>query len=77
MEAGIDAAEEKPADDFEIPNIAPPDDPAAISATRSADDASANTVDVDALLGVRAEDIPKVLATRIEVTEKKSIWGKP
>lgn len=75
MEAGIDAPAAK-VDDFDIPNIAPPDDPAALAGTRSVDDDAANTVDVDSLLGARAEDIPKMLAKRIETTEKKSIWGK-
>ncbi|WP_337997635.1 DUF3426 domain-containing protein [Oleispirillum naphthae] len=76
MEAGLDVPAAKADDDFDIPTIAPPDDPSALAGTRSADDASANTMDVDSLLGARAEDIPKVLANRIETTEKKGIWGK-
>jgi len=76
MEAGIESAASKAGDDFDIPNIAPPDDPAAVAGTRSIDDASANTVDVDSLLGASAEDIPKILANRIGVEEKKSPWGK-
>ncbi len=77
MDSDLSAATRaKPGDDFEIPNIAPPDDPSAIAASQSADDAeTTNTVDVDALLNSSPEDIPKVFAKRIRVEEKKSPVG--
>ncbi len=76
MDSEVPGAAAKPADDFEIPNIAPPDDPFAIAATPSADDASSfNTVDVDSLLNRSAEDIPKVFAKRMRAEEKKSGFG--
>lgn len=65
-------------DDFEIPPIAVPEDPTAFSASPHADDEGGyNAVDVDALLGSRPEDIPKVLAGRIQDDEKsRGGWGK-
>ncbi|MBN2751192.1 MAG: zinc-ribbon domain-containing protein [Rhodospirillaceae bacterium] len=76
MDSETDDAVADTAKDFDIPNIVPPDDLSALSATRSIDDGpSGNTVDVDALLDARAEDIPKVFANRIQAEEKKSVWG--
>jgi predicted Zn finger-like uncharacterized protein len=67
----------KSADDFDIPNVAPPDDPSALAATQSADDAeTTNTVDVDALLNSKPEDIPKVFDKRIRTDEKKGKLGR-
>lgn len=69
---------EAPDDDFEIPPISPPEDPTAFTTSRHADDESTglNAVDVDALLGSRPEDIPKVLASRMQEREKSGGWGK-
>ncbi len=77
MDSDLPAGAAKSIDDFEIPNVAPPDDPAALAGTQSADDAdTTNTVDVDALLNSKPEDIPKVFAKRIRADEKKSPVGR-
>ncbi|SBW02808.1 conserved hypothetical protein [uncultured Alphaproteobacteria bacterium] len=74
----LESARETVVDDFEIPPIAPPDDPTAFSASPHADDEDTglNAVDVDALLGSRPEDIPKVLSKRMREDEKSGGWGK-
>ncbi len=65
-------------DDFEIPQISQPDDLSALATTAHADDEPGgyNAVDVDALLGSRAEDIPNVLSKRVHEEEKRSGFSR-
>ena len=65
-------------DDFEIPPISQPDDFSALASTKHADDGQDgyNVVDVDALLGSRAEDIPNVLSKRVHQEEKSGGFGR-
>jgi len=74
----LDSGDDGAQDDFEIPPIAQPDDFSALGATTHADDDAGgyNAVDVDALLGTRAEDIPNVLSKRVQENEKRSGFGR-
>lgn len=74
LESGRSAPDD---DDFDIPPIAPPDDFSALASTKHVDDEGGyNAVDVDALLGSRAEDISKVLSKRISQEEKSGGMGR-
>lgn len=74
----LDSGGEIAHDDFEIPPIVQPDDFSALASTKHADDDAGgyNAVDVDALLGSRAEDIPNVLSKRVHEEEKRSGFGR-
>lgn len=75
LESGGDTVTD---DDFEIPPIVQPDDFEVLASTKHADDEGTgyNAVDVDALLGSRAEDIPNVLSKRVHEEEKRSGLGR-